>query len=436
MTAEQAPLESAARDGKSRPSRGRQLVELSSHRYVRLFFASEMAGLLLAIMTGPQGNAAAPTSGITGSLSFPRVLWFLGFGLVLFGLRVVWTVWGQAIKSWTVAQRHAGARRLRGVSPRIGLEVLIIALGFGWVTWLAPNDTWKGGVCIEIGAALLVTEVVLWLFQDFGQRWARIAAYAGFAAYGALAWMGGASSRYLNRIGAVPHNPTLGHFLMVSAGILCGIELLLVPVAVVNRRVDPNLARKAVATLGIAALVYGWLQWTSWAQWSQATPDSFAHWLLTHHVLVHDHTSGLVVMAFGALGILAAMSWLLAEARASTRPSPTPEDAATGAALMSVRRISRISFGRPALTVAILLIVLQWPLHMDPGSQSNIDLQILPLALLALGLNVVIGFAGLLDLGYVAFYAIGAYTAGYFTGTLPIQPPSRSDSARWSSSLR
>src|SRR5438477_3902674 len=31
--------------------------------------------------------------------------------------------------------------------------------------------------------------------------------------------------------------------------------------------------------------------------------------------------------------------------------------------------------------------------------------------LLALGLNLVIGFVGLLDLGYMAFYAIGAYTA-------------------------
>jgi branched-chain amino acid transport system permease protein len=29
---------------------------------------------------------------------------------------------------------------------------------------------------------------------------------------------------------------------------------------------------------------------------------------------------------------------------------------------------------------------------------------------LALGLNIVVGFAGLLDLGYIAFYAVGAYT--------------------------
>src|SRR4051794_34374950 len=32
---------------------------------------------------------------------------------------------------------------------------------------------------------------------------------------------------------------------------------------------------------------------------------------------------------------------------------------------------------------------------------------------MALGLNIVVGFAGLLDLGYVAFVAIGAYTAAY-----------------------
>lgn len=29
--------------------------------------------------------------------------------------------------------------------------------------------------------------------------------------------------------------------------------------------------------------------------------------------------------------------------------------------------------------------------------------------LLALGLNIVVGYAGLLDLGFVAFYAVGAY---------------------------
>ena len=34
-------------------------------------------------------------------------------------------------------------------------------------------------------------------------------------------------------------------------------------------------------------------------------------------------------------------------------------------------------------------------------------------AIMAIGLNIVAGFAGLLDLGYVAFYAIGAYVAAF-----------------------
>jgi branched-chain amino acid transport system permease protein len=36
-------------------------------------------------------------------------------------------------------------------------------------------------------------------------------------------------------------------------------------------------------------------------------------------------------------------------------------------------------------------------------------------ALVAMGLNIVIGYAGLLDLGYVGFYAVGAYTVGVLT---------------------
>ena len=42
-------------------------------------------------------------------------------------------------------------------------------------------------------------------------------------------------------------------------------------------------------------------------------------------------------------------------------------------------------------------------------------LPILIFTLLALGLNVVVGYAGLLDLGYVAFFAIGGYTAAFLT---------------------
>ena len=48
-----------------------------------------------------------------------------------------------------------------------------------------------------------------------------------------------------------------------------------------------------------------------------------------------------------------------------------------------------------------------------PLPDDTIMVFMLIFAALALGLNVVIGFAGLLDLGYVAFYALGAYTAAF-----------------------
>jgi branched-chain amino acid transport system permease protein len=63
-----------------------------------------------------------------------------------------------------------------------------------------------------------------------------------------------------------------------------------------------------------------------------------------------------------------------------------------------------------ALSIAALL-----PLFMDPLS-NIVDNCIIAGAyvVMALGLNIVVGFAGLLDLGYVAFYALGAYTIGWF----------------------
>ena len=42
--------------------------------------------------------------------------------------------------------------------------------------------------------------------------------------------------------------------------------------------------------------------------------------------------------------------------------------------------------------------------HIDVMTQVGLY------ALLAMGLNIVVGFAGLLNLGYAAFFAIGAYT--------------------------
>src|SRR5678815_3819712 len=61
------------------------------------------------------------------------------------------------------------------------------------------------------------------------------------------------------------------------------------------------------------------------------------------------------------------------------------------------------------VAVAIGLFVL--PLIAQYFGNAWVRIMALALlyVLLALGLNIVVGYAGLLDLGYVAFYAVGAY---------------------------
>ena len=48
------------------------------------------------------------------------------------------------------------------------------------------------------------------------------------------------------------------------------------------------------------------------------------------------------------------------------------------------------------------------------GGFMNATIIAIAYAVMALGLNIVVGIAGLLDLGYVAFYALGAYSVGWF----------------------
>ncbi|WP_428036504.1 high-affinity branched-chain amino acid ABC transporter permease LivM [Amphritea sp.] len=64
---------------------------------------------------------------------------------------------------------------------------------------------------------------------------------------------------------------------------------------------------------------------------------------------------------------------------------------------------------KPWLIAAVIVGMLIWPFMVSRGS---VDLATLTLIyiMLGLGLNIVVGLAGLLDLGFVAFYAVGAYT--------------------------
>jgi branched-chain amino acid transport system permease protein len=69
----------------------------------------------------------------------------------------------------------------------------------------------------------------------------------------------------------------------------------------------------------------------------------------------------------------------------------------------------------PALIVA-LLFILWLPQGVGPFFAQVVAIVTL-YVLMGLGLNITLGLAGLLDLGFVAFFAVGAYTVGLLTST-------------------
>jgi branched-chain amino acid transport system permease protein len=123
------------------------------------------------------------------------------------------------------------------------------------------------------------------------------------------------------------------------------------------------------------------------------------------------------VFIFIALGIAL---WLLMTARQRYRAQVhgfSDRVTALPKRLMPDRRV------RYGVYLAALAVAIVFPVLLSVYWQEVLVQQIGVYVLMALGLNVVVGYAGLLDLGYVAFYAIGAYVAAYFGGALPVQPP-------------
>ena len=73
---------------------------------------------------------------------------------------------------------------------------------------------------------------------------------------------------------------------------------------------------------------------------------------------------------------------------------------------MSLKRRGKVD---RALWTALILCAFIFPFAVSRGT-ADLGILVLIYVILGLGLNIVVGLAGLLDLGYVAFYAVGAYT--------------------------
>ena len=90
--------------------------------------------------------------------------------------------------------------------------------------------------------------------------------------------------------------------------------------------------------------------------------------------------------------------------------APNPEAPNTKKATRELSTRQNLAIAAGVIGFAAIL-----PLFFDSGG-TMLNIMVLSTAyvVMALGLNIIVGFAGLLDLGFVAFFAIGAYVMGWF----------------------
>jgi branched-chain amino acid transport system permease protein len=120
-----------------------------------------------------------------------------------------------------------------------------------------------------------------------------------------------------------------------------------------------------------------------------------------HIVLVPRPFAVAIIVAAVFAGRIALLVWR------AWRPSGTPTPR---------RLVETMNRAGRYVMPALLAVALTLPLY---GGRYTLDVGILVLTyvMLGWGLNIVVGLAGLLDLGYVAFYAVGAYTFALFSTT-------------------
>ncbi|MDT4942220.1 MAG: branched-chain amino acid transport system permease protein [Pseudonocardiales bacterium] len=147
---------------------------------------------------------------------------------------------------------------------------------------------------------------------------------------------------------------------------------------------------------------------------AKAAPQLGVTW---QNLGIGGYVACIVFTLFAAASVQAAVA-------AKSQPVPTTEPAATSKALPFTKFVNqaRTARGR-AMVIAVLGLALFYPPMLTTRWQAALVASIGVYVLLALGLNVVIGWAGLLDLGYIAFVEVGAYTTAYFVGALPKKPP-------------
>lgn len=117
----------------------------------------------------------------------------------------------------------------------------------------------------------------------------------------------------------------------------------------------------------------------------------------------------MVWVALGSFSISLFSRWMFKykEKRQTAEPAVSRLQPGDSSSLLQ-RIIHEPAYLYPTLAIIALLAIV-FPFVFD-SYQTNVMTTALMYVVLGLGLNIVVGLAGLLDLGYVAFYAVGAYS--------------------------
>jgi branched-chain amino acid transport system permease protein len=164
-------------------------------------------------------------------------------------------------------------------------------------------------------------------------------------------------------------------------------------------RVAPPPVRRPVTAAVLVTLVFGFLQRVIPIALDQL--DLERDWLYSREF---DGLTWIGAIVVGA--VTAGISVLNARFRDRLRGSFARVGGPGGPAISPVRLVAGLA------ALALLLVA---PLLL--GSViSDVLGTVMVFALLGIGLNIVVGYAGLLDLGYVFFFALGAYSLALLTG--------------------
>ncbi|HET8740645.1 MAG TPA: hypothetical protein VFO17_13050 [Acidimicrobiia bacterium] len=181
---------------------------------------------------------------------------------------------------------------------------------------------------------------------------------------------------------------------LLLPGISAAVAALGAATGLLSKRVQKALAAGTFTVIGLALF--------------SVVVDDFFDWFKALPDFLYPNA--------GAMSILsAAVSFVVAAGLALLLPGRVPKFTTGLASEDGATRRRSTLIG----AVIILVIVLLVPRFLG-GILNELLINVGFFALMALGLNVVVGYAGLLDLGYVAFFAVGAYATGVLTS--PISP--------------